>query len=202
MADYSFYKNIYFMVLVFKNPRLLIDRIVHESSYWYGIVPFIIYILACEAGWLSAYFTKSYQAINPLPKFFPIPDEKYLLYQAVFGPFIKAAGVFIFLASFSLFSKALSIGKFDKKTFANYYLMVGNTLALVAIAVDQIIVWGRLQGTIRFLVSTIHPIVFVVAVILVIMYVHRLKNISIGKIIFTVLLSMILSGPIPGLVFR
>lgn len=190
------------MGMVFARPTRLISSFLKESSVWYAIVPFVLYIAACEAGWLSAFATGYQQAINPLPKLLPIADDQYYLYQAIFGPFVKGAGIFIFGGSVAVLGKALKAPSFALTPVVVFFTLVGYTLALVAIGVDQVIVWGPFDGVVRFALSTIHPLVFVVAVAYVMVYVQRHSGMEVWKTAVVVIPSMVLAGPVPGMLFR
>ena len=88
------------------------------------------------------------------------------------------------------------------KTLAIFYLLVGNTLALLAIFIDQVILWREWERSIRFLLSTIHPIVFLLATAYLSWFVIQRENVSLSRSLFRVLPAMILSGPLPGMFFR
>ena len=165
-------------------------------------MPFLLYISLSELSWLAAYLTGNYQPINPLPKFLPIPDAQYPLYQAIVGPLVKASAVFIFLAVFSLAARLLKRDILSLRLLAVCYLLVGNTWALVAWGVDQVIVWGQFQGAVRFLLSWVHPLVFVLAVISIYHFVRSQGDYPRGQTLVLVLPAMLLSGPIPGMFFR
>ena len=190
------------MGMVFARPRQLISSFLKESSVWYGIVPFVLYIVVCETGWLRAYATGYQQAVNPLPKLLPIPDDQYYLYQAIFGPFVKAAGIFIFGGSVAVLARMLGSPSFTLAPLVVFFTLVGNSLALVAIGVDQVIVWGPFEGGVRFVLSTVHPIVFVVAVAYVMVFTRRHTGMGVWKTAALVIPSMVLAGPVPGVLFR
>jgi hypothetical protein len=199
---YSFCQNLRLVAWVFCRPGRLVARYWEISSLWYGLVPFIVYILACEFGWISAYLIGSYQAINPLPKFLPIADNVYPLYQAIFGPVVKSAGVIIFLLVFQFTAQAMKIPAVPLVPLVGFYLLVGNSLAFVAILVDQVIVWGNLHADVRFLLSTIHPLVFLIATVYVVAFLLQRPGISLVRAAILAIPAMILGGPVPGSIFR
>ncbi len=62
------------MGMVFTRPKLLISSFLKESSVWYGIMPFMIYMIVFDFSTLLAYTYGYWQSINPLPKILVIPS--------------------------------------------------------------------------------------------------------------------------------
>ena len=65
---YSFLKNLKQMTPVFIKPKFLLKEFSDPISIWYGLIPFLFYILLAEITWLTAYFGGYYQPISPMLK--------------------------------------------------------------------------------------------------------------------------------------
>ena len=69
MNNYSLRSNLLVMVCTLVNPGRLIRQIPSVLSLLYGVIPLLLYLVTCEIGWISAYTSQVYEAINPLPKY-------------------------------------------------------------------------------------------------------------------------------------
>ena len=83
-----------------------------------------------------------------------------------------------------------------------FYVFIGNSVGLLAFVVDQVIIWTAVGGSLRFALSTIHPMALAIDTAYVVAYVHSYAGISAGRATASVLPGMILAGPIPGMLFR
>ena len=95
------------MIHVFIKPKFLLKEFSNSNSIWYGLVPFLFYILLAEITWLTAYFGWYYQPISPMPKLIPISDVEYPLFMAIIGSFIKLIGIFIFTVIYEKLTEIL-----------------------------------------------------------------------------------------------
>ncbi|MFX0173776.1 MAG: hypothetical protein ACFE9L_17985 [Candidatus Hodarchaeota archaeon] len=153
-------------------------------------------------GGILTYIAGINAPINPLPKMLPIPDEQYALYQIVFGPFIKLAGIFLFSGLIYLFTKYLLKLEITILPVTNFFMFIGFTLAVFAVIIDQVILWGNIQGDLRFWFSTIHPIVLVVQLIYITVFFHKYTELSLKSSALIITVSTVISYPLPGMFFR
>lgn len=137
-----------------------------------------------------------------MPKLLPISDTYYLLFQASIGPFVKLTGIFIFAGILVLMNRLLKLPGINIQQIVLFSVLVGNTFGLVAVAVDQIIIYSQIQGDLRFLLSTIHPIVFILDIAYVAMFVVCQTSASLVKAFALVMPGLIMSGPVLGILFR
>lgn len=199
---YSLKTNISYVGLFFSNPRRCISEFARNPSIWFGVVMFAAYMLVCEYGWLSAYASGYQQAISPMPKILPIPDDQYLLYQAIFGPFLKAACFPLFAGSLWVLARLLNLRSLTISPVMSFFAFTGSVMGLIAFAVDQIIVLSVVQGWMRFALSCIHPIALTIDMVYVTAYVARSYSTPLWRALVVVIPSMIIAGPVPGFLFR
>lgn len=202
VSTYSFRKNLSFMALAVSRPRQLLDEFRNETCFWYGAIPFIICSLANSSGALLAYVRDYQQPISPMPKLLPIPDTHYLLFQAFVGPLIKLVGIFIFAGSLELMSRLLRLPAKSNKQIVLFSVLIDNTIGLLAFAVDQLITWSQVQGSLRFLLSTVHPVAFIVDVVYTAAFVVRQTAASPARALALVMPGLIIGGTVLGIFFR
>lgn len=202
LEEYSFNKNLLYIAYVYYRPKFLMKEFQNHKKMLYGIITFLICITLGIIGWFTAFLYGDYQAINPLPKLLPIPDEQYILFQGIFGPFIKTFCILIFYHVTKLSAHLLKQESLSLKPILNFYLIVGNSLAISAIFIDQIIIWVTLNPVIRFTLSTIHPIVFVISLIYITIFTKKYANFSLKNAALMVIPALIISGPLIGSIFR
>ncbi len=202
LEEYSFNKNLLYIAYVYYRPKFLMKEFQKHKKLFYGIITFLICITLSIISWITVYFFGNYQAINPLPKFLPIPDDYYILFQGIFGPFIKAFCILIFYYFTKLSAYLLKQQRLSIKPILNFYLIIGNSLAISAIFIDQIISWVTLNPVIRFTLSTIHPIVVIIGIIYITMFTKQYANCSLKNAALMVIPALIISGPLIGSIFR
>jgi len=76
MKGYSITENLYCTALTIFNPKRLIERELKLSSLLYGIIPFIIYIIACEIGWMNAFSSPVSPDLMLSPKKFHLASRE------------------------------------------------------------------------------------------------------------------------------
>lgn len=201
MKNYSVKKYLSYIGMLFTKPNQFINSFLKESSIWYGLIPFIIYLFFLT---FEALVTPMFgqPSLNPLPKVLPIPDSQYYTYQAIFGPFVKAVCMILFGLCVALFAKILRVRNVAVFPIVIFYMFVGNTLATLAPIVDLLTISGRVEGIFRFILSTYHPIVLIATIIYTTVFVQRKLGISLWKAIVIAIPSIIISFPILGMFFR
>jgi len=79
MRAYSLRTNLQYMAMIVTSPRRLVASFSDAPSIWYGAVPFLANTVVSVSGSLIVYATHRQQAVSPMPKLLPIPDDRYLL---------------------------------------------------------------------------------------------------------------------------
>ncbi len=200
MTNYLVKKHLGYTGMLFTRPNKLIDNFLKEPSVWYGFIPFIIYIIFLTFSTLLTPFGQP--SLNPLPKILPIPDDQYPLYQAIFGPFIKAICMILFGLCIALFTKILRVRNVAIIPIVIFYMFVGNTLALTVCVIDLLPIYCHFEGALRFGFSLLHPFVLIATIIYTTIFVQRKLGINLWKAIVIVIPSIIISFPILGMFFR
>lgn len=201
MNSYSVKVNIKAIGWVFTQPEKLINSIT-SMPLMHGIVTFVTYLVLAEIAWLLAWSAGIYEAVNPLPNLLSIADSDYPLYMVALGPITKILGVFIFIGMFRILSSSNVLDTQAYRALINLYMLVGSTLAAVALILEQLFVWGGLSDVNRIVINLLYFGVVVITIIYLVGFVSRQINYSRKRAIYTVVPAIILSGLLPALLFR
>ena len=151
--NYSLRKNLYYMMMAFSRPKLLLAVFPEEQLY--SIVPLIIFTISYEGLYIVDYLFKG-PKIHVLAAFLTISDAQYNLYQIFFFPFIHIVDFFVFGGLIYIGSRLLRLHINTTKPVL-FFVFIFNTIGLVSAVADALtFVWK-----VEYLVY-VHPITGVV----------------------------------------
>ncbi|MFX0036723.1 MAG: hypothetical protein ACFE9I_13925 [Candidatus Hermodarchaeota archaeon] len=135
--EYSFKKNLRYLRYCFHKPRLLIREAISESNLFsYIILPFILFTLGYEILYIRGFILN--EPLLPLPKIFPLSDSQYRLLEIFIFPLVHLSCFTISMLIILVFSKIYESDRIDAVKITYFFVLVGNTVGLIALIIDII----------------------------------------------------------------
>ncbi|MFX1470786.1 MAG: hypothetical protein ACFFB8_19275 [Promethearchaeota archaeon] len=185
IKDYSIKKNLRYLRYCFSKPRLLITEAISESNLVsYIILPFILFTLGYEILYIRGFILS--EPLLPLPKIFPLSDSQYRLLEIFIFALIHLSCFIISMLIILGFSKIYKNESIDAVKITYFFVLVGNTIGLVALIIDIIgiiIPWEYWMF--------IHPISAIVYGIYLIYFIQEVSGIKKIKACLITIVSLI-----------
>lgn len=186
---YSLEKNLLYMAMAFSRPRSLINRLLTETSAWYGVLPYLLAFTLYEGVYAQQYLVGYQQAAAPFPPILPIPADQYELYRIFCAPLVRTVDVFIFWGTVVALSRLLRIRQISPGAVVTFFLLIGGTYALAALVVDLLALLLHSYNPLTW--GLVHPLVGLIDTAYVIAFTHRQAGIPLWKAMVLGLSSMI-----------
>lgn len=183
--EYSLKKNLRYLGHCYSKPKLLIKEVISEPNLFsYIILPFLLFTLGYEILYIRAFIIS--EALIPLPKILPLSDSQYRLLEVFIFPLIHFSCFIVSMTVIYGFSRIYKNDKINAVKITYFYVLIGNTIGLVALALDIVALfipweyWGY-----------IHPICVIVYGVFLVYFIHELSEIKKIKASLITIVSLI-----------
>lgn len=182
VTRYSLRKNINYMAMAFWRPQWAIDQLLRETSPLYGVLPFLLYLLAGEVcNFLAATQGLSPNpSSNPFPTLVPFQEANYYYTKLILFPLLCIVSLVIFTGAIYLLSR-LSWFRDVSTTRCTFFLMFLSTIGIVILICES--PW--MPFAIQFYAP---PIGGLICAVYLIEFIHEQAKISrIGSTVISIL---------------
>ena len=195
MNSYSLVKNLKFMIMIFYQPKLLIDQYINKKSILYGIVPTIISeILYFVLGIITLINpVKSTFSINPLIRFIPLNYQQLAILRIITHPLQAVTTVLIFIGVAYLILRIIKIKELSVFILISAFLFIFGTISILAAFIDYFWLFPPPGWNLDFL-SYFHPIAGIGGMLFLILLVHKYLKINYLLSFFVIFPSVILAS--------
>lgn len=165
MSSYKWQTNLKYMLMAFYRPDTVITGLLTESSPFYCIVPFVIYLIIGMVATFVAVIqgASPNDSANPFPT--PILPPDYYKPKLVLYPFFNIIAVIFFATVAWILSHIHTFRRVSVRK-AVLFLMFLSTIGIVAIIIESL-------SASQMIISIVMPLVGVIAVVYLAEFIHK-----------------------------